>query len=112
MSRATLQNNSLMPTRLVRCITVMVPCEFCKNLTQQQPFGAYFGCICRDCSTELEIQYQIWCYEQKEQQQTYFGPDSQGSFKNFASQLNIQKIKENVEKYRVPINSKNIILKD
>lgn len=112
MSKATLQKNALMPTRYVRCITVIVPCNCCTKYTQQQPFGAYFGCLCSECASEVKIQYQIWCYENDQEQQTHFGLDSEGSFKDFAAQLNMQKIKKNVEQYSIPITSEKNLFED
>ena len=52
--------------RLVRCITVELPCTICRKPTQEDPFSSYFfGACCSTCAIYIDRVMKRWLYHKR-----------------------------------------------
>ena len=64
MSKAFLYPNTSDMPRLVRCMTICLPCTVCKQNTQRDPYSKHvFGVCCNLCHSALENRYEEWLIE-------------------------------------------------
>lgn len=64
MSKTFLYSNTFDMPRLVRSITIILPCTVCKENTQSDPYSKHiFGVCCGTCHSALENRYEEWLRE-------------------------------------------------